>query len=45
MYGYTVHVNRFLMEATVTVFVAVAISFDDEPTRAGANSCLLESVV
>ena len=32
MYGYTVHVKRFLMEATVTVFVAVGISFDDEPT-------------
>jgi hypothetical protein len=23
MYGYTVHVKRFLMEATATVFVAV----------------------
>jgi hypothetical protein len=32
MYGYTVHVKRFLMEGTVTVFVAVGISFDNELT-------------
>jgi hypothetical protein len=44
MYGYTVHVKHFLMEATVTVFVAVGISFDDEPTRAGSDSWFLESV-
>ena len=32
MYGYTVHVKRFMVEATVTAFVTVGFSFDDEPT-------------
>ena len=32
MYGYTVHVKRFMVEATVTAFVPVGFSFDDEPT-------------
>ena len=32
MYGYTVRVKRFLVEATVTTFVTVCFSSDDEPT-------------
>ena len=32
MYGYTVRVKRFLVEATVTPFVTVGFSFDEEPT-------------
>ena len=32
MYGYTVHVKRFLVQAAVTAFVTVGFSFDDEPT-------------
>jgi len=32
MYGYTVHVKRFIVEATVAAFVAAGFSFDDEPT-------------
>jgi hypothetical protein len=35
MYGYTVHVKRFLVQAAVTAFVTVGFSFDDEPA---ANS-------
>ena len=31
MYGYTVHVKRFLVQAAVTAFVTVGFSFDDEP--------------
>jgi hypothetical protein len=32
MYGYTVHVKRFMVEATVTAFVTVGLSFGDGPT-------------
>jgi hypothetical protein len=32
MYGYTVHVKRFVVEATVTAFVTLGISIDREPT-------------
>jgi hypothetical protein len=32
MYGYTVRVKRFLVEATVSPFMTVAFSFDDQPT-------------
>jgi hypothetical protein len=32
MYGYTVHVKRFVVEATITAFVPVGFFFDDEPT-------------
>jgi hypothetical protein len=32
MYGYTVHVKRFIVEATITAFGTVAFHFDDEPT-------------
>ena len=37
MYGYAVHVNRFMVEATVTAFVTVGFSFDDEPTVNSEN--------
>ena len=32
MYGYTVHVKRFMVQATATAFVTVGFSFDDELT-------------
>jgi hypothetical protein len=32
MYGNTVQVKRFMVEATVTAFVTVGFSLDDEPT-------------
>ena len=32
MYGYTVHVKRFMVGATVGALVAVGSSFDDEHT-------------
>jgi len=32
MYGYTVHVKRFLVEARAAAFVTAGFSFDDEPT-------------
>jgi hypothetical protein len=35
MYGCTVHVKRFIVEATVAAFVTAGFSFYDEPT---ANS-------
>jgi hypothetical protein len=37
MYGYTVHVKRFMVEATVTAFVPVGFSFGDEPTVNSKN--------
>src|SRR5208282_2922745 len=37
MYAYTVHVKRFMVEATVTPFVTVGFSFDDEPTVNSKN--------
>jgi hypothetical protein len=30
MYGYTVHVKRFMGEATAAAFVSPSFSFDDE---------------
>jgi hypothetical protein len=38
MYGYTVHVNRFMVEATVTAFVTAGFSYDDQPTANPTDS-------
>jgi len=32
MYGYTVHVKRFMVEAAVAAFVTAGFSFNDDPT-------------